>query len=36
MMMKIQAVVGNCILAKVFADGCGIDNKEQELLKSVY
>lgn len=36
MMMKIQAVLGNCMLAKVFADGCGIDKKEQELLKSVY
>lgn len=36
MVMKIQAVLGNCMLAKVFADGCGIDKKEQELLKSVY
>lgn len=35
-MMKIQTVLGNCMLAKVFADGCGIDKEEQELLKSVY
>lgn len=34
MMMKIQAVLGYCMLAKV--DGCGIDKKEQEFLKSVY
>lgn len=35
-MMKTHAVLGNCLRAEVFADGCGIDKKEQELLKSVY
>lgn len=34
--MKTGAVLGNCILARMFADGCGIDRKEQELLESVY
>jgi len=34
--MKIESVLGNCMLANVFADGCGIDKKGQELLKSVY
>lgn len=34
--MKTRAVLGNCILARMFAGGCGIDRKEQELLESVY
>lgn len=34
--MKIQAVVGNLVLAEVFADGCGTGKKEKELLKSVH
>jgi len=35
-MVKLQALVGNLVLAEVFADGCGTGKKEKELLKSVH
>lgn len=31
--MNTGAVLGKCILARVFADGCAIDRKEQGLLE---